>query len=230
LAPRDRGWLESLRLSLEIADVGYGRLVEGLLGMTTEGPLDLGKGPVARAFADAWSMVDATWQVHELLCRPAITVQSASADKPAVQVSAFKKAVKHLQSVRNKGQHRDVHGPNAVEAGIPVWGTLRWSRVDDGSPQAFKTCVLTVDSTNSSTHDFINPLGKPIIGPIDRVQLCAFGETVDLSEIVVKLQEHANEWDAVLAPQFKNCPRGQPAMLVVVGGVIDPPSVEHPEL
>jgi hypothetical protein len=151
--------------------------------------MGLGPGTMAAAFADAWSMIDAIWQVHELHDRPAFSMDRPIEGKPVVQVSAFKKAVKHVRGVRNKGQHRDIEGPKAAEAGLPAWGTLCWLVVAEGHPPTGKSCLLISNSSdNTGRGQFINPAGLAMRAGIDHVQLCAFDETVDLSDMLVHLR------------------------------------------
>ncbi|MDI3292143.1 hypothetical protein [Polyangium sp. 15x6] len=167
------------------------------------------------AFADAWSFVDSTWRIHELLDRPSIHFATAGSG-PTVRALNFKKSVRHFQGARNGMQHLDTKGVKMAEAGFPVWGSLHWVALLEADGSRGLVCTMISGPSLDGTYHMINPTIHEIRGPIDLIELRAFGQVIEISKTYELVIQLAREFEAALEPQFGSHPTSPSDILLSI--------------
>ena len=206
LEARQRGWLEGLGFSIEIADLAMNRLADGLLNlMPLEGPSNLELR--AAVIADAWTFLDAAWRLKRFLVdsrfprAPGPPVEAKPA--PEYTARAFGEAVSGIKSIRDGYQHLDNYAASLANEGEMVWGHISWA-TSPGDGKRFRVHSLTASmaTPGQPPKQLVAPTSLPT-APISDITLFAFGKSVNLSVIHTAIAEAAASFEAALSPQFE---------------------------
>jgi hypothetical protein len=219
-----RGWIEGLRFSIEIADLAMRRLgtvLYGLAGQSHATQTLLEPDAYTAAITDAWTFVDAAWRLKRFILdgrlpiSPGHTPPLPYPDDRRIQVDGFKKAIAGVQAVRDGFQHIDDRAAGLAKRGETVWGYLSWAVLCPEKAEA-QTCVLVSGSSGPDTTDYsmVNPIGKPFHGPIDHITLHAHQHTVDMSELHRQIAILTRKFEDVFRPQFGELPVDSSAVLL----------------
>jgi hypothetical protein len=229
LYPPQKGWIDGIRYSVDIADIAMHRLCADLQELTRRSATGATNGaPVdpelqACAVADAWTFVDAVWRLKRFLVdsnlpRPPGPPHAPIEDEEyTVDVRQLRTALKPIKQLRDGYQHLDNHAPRIAENGDTVWGHLNWIALDSGSG-AVRTCLLVTGDDGRATSNFsmVNPAGKTLHGPIDHIVLHAFESSANLSEVYLQLISAVRGLERVLGHQVPDHPQAVGGFLVVL--------------
>jgi hypothetical protein len=203
------------------------RLVQELLVLAPlDGPLQASEVEkaelTAAAVADAWTFVDAAYRFKRFFYDrplPRVSGMPTGEMKPEYQISGkrLKAAVDGLKDLRDKFQHLDVYAPKQGDADEPVWGDLSWLLYDPSTGHFYSSVLVTSSPTaEGMSHNFINPLGKPIQSSPDLITLTAFGQEVNLCEIHRAMAEVVAEIGRVATLQFEGLPVNDSTMVLTL--------------
>lgn len=163
--PSQAGFMDGIRLSAEVVDLALSRLEATLLELSEKGlPPDPEAALVASAFSDAWTVVDATNRIRELIRQMPGLKQNANHRLLLMRTTA-------IERLRDALQHINNEIPGLSAAGQSVWGELRWIAMPRPETHMAKACVLIGGRIHTGAHRLPNPSGRPIKCPIDHVSL-----------------------------------------------------------
>lgn len=225
-----RGWLEGLRYSVEIADLSMRRL-RGLL-------LDLvGRASVAgesqqvildpdaytAVVADAWTFLDATWRLKRFLVDGRLPRPPGPPQEPpeetdvTLDLSRFEDALTDVKAARDGFQHFDDQAARIAGERKPVWGYINWAVISPET-KTVHTCLLVPGGLppGSTKFSFVNPAGKPFHPPVDHILLHAFDKSIDLTELHRQLADVTQRLETILRPQFEGSEVNAATFLVLI--------------
>ncbi len=200
--PQQASFLDGIRISIEMIDIAYTRLVHDLLEIRIDDDrILMNEGSTASLFLDTWSMVDSAFRLRELIQQmPGIKKSKAHSIKIFLQKTSTVEILRHIiQHLRN-----EIH--DIAKKGWPVWGSLTWIRIEKFDDYCRHSCMVVPGRLIDGNHKAINPHGKKIRGLIDHITLTSKEIELPISDLfysVVKLNE---EMESILSRQFENLP------------------------
>lgn len=242
LNAEQRGYLEGVRHSIDLADLSMRRLHAALDQLSTvaiAGGTDRGEVPAeiyTAAMADAWGFVDATWRLRNFINdrhvplggHPSFGASRNQAGR--VDARSFLKAAKVLRELRDGFQHLDNFASKQAMSGNPIWGYLTWIATTP-NPRRVETCVLVTGTHGPGKVFFkvVNPSGLEIRGPFDHVTINAFSMEANLSGLHREIATFTANLEGVIGPQLPpDEPKRLPALLIrMTFGFDDEPTTSN---
>lgn len=194
LNPHQTLFLSSIRVTIEMVDIAYARLLETLGQLT-----DVEKvGPnlerlASEALLDAWSIVDAIHRLRESLDQMLGLVRSRS---HGLQI--FKRRTADFQILRNSVQHLRGEITDMAEKGQAAWGVLSWLAANESDLTTLRACSLIVGGQAQKTPVFPIPVAGEMTGPLSRVILTHKGLQVELSTAVAEVTSLTKRLESAL--------------------------------
>lgn len=143
-------------------------------------------------FLYAWGFVDSVDRLRDLLEKG---LGSLSDETDAV--------LRPCRTLRNHVQHLRQRLLDPAQEQMVEWGTISWFAMnEDGSGGTIHALVPGGMAARPDIR-MVSPLGRHIHGPVDMVELSAFGDTLSLSDIHRHLLVLADRLGEGLAPQFE---------------------------
>ncbi len=235
LRPDQTMFLDGMRVSIQMADVSYARLLDTLARLArihdTKNVDELGPTDTAICMLDAWSIIDSCHRLRELLQG----LPGMKANDAGRQI--FLRATSDVEKLRHVVQHLRNEIKDLVPLGLPVWGSLAWFVVDDEKMFAGKSCVVVTGNMSvRGEHPAVNPAGQVIRGPVDHVTLTAGGVQISLSKVMQAIAQFTARFErqfrAWLDTQPAGMPRAPGDLLLMAKFVGTPPEaapVEPPD-
>jgi hypothetical protein len=198
LEPRQRRFLDGVRLSIEMTSCAHDRLVVGLASLLRGAPAtEIPRGAFAAVMLDAWAIVDG---IHRLRC---LLRQMPGMKKATPHYRLFERETGNVVELRNHVQHLDQELSDTKDPTLPAWGELAWVRVPDEShPEHVTLCAIVPGAIFDRETRMVNPIGRQLRGHVDQIELTAFGLTANLSELFRALQTFAAHLDSGLTKAF----------------------------
>jgi len=194
-------FIDGLRISAEILDLAYSRLIQTLFRLAepdcTKEERAIG---IISAVGDAWSIVDSTHRIRRLLRR----MPRVKKKGPALQV--FFRATFDADALRHVIQHLDEKVTGILALGAPVWGTLQWLVLLDRKTFLMRTSTIAPGTAFDAEHPVQNPAGKTMRATVDHVILTANGVSIDLSDVFYEVKKMVGRMESTLANRFSNLP------------------------
>mgnify|MGYP006873467032 CR=1 FL=1 len=184
-------FLDGIRYAIQIFDLASSRLGGTLhqLSQIKENSPELADG-ISSAIADAWTMIDSTHRLRELLEQ----LPGLKKKEPALQL--FLKRTSKVEDLRNFFQHFRNEIDTFTELGLPLWGTLSWVYTDreTGRSQQYSIAPGTFFDgvgIHSCTYDRFHHKF------VERVLFQAGTERIDLADLndwMTDFVEWYSEW------------------------------------
>jgi hypothetical protein len=201
LDQRQRMLIDGIRYSIGMAELAYIRLQAMLFYISAQG--NTSSANFASVFADVWLIVDAVSRLRRL-------VNALPGGDTHETTQLFCRDTDILRLLRNRVQHMDERVADLVNLQEPAWGYITWVSFLNVSsnelPQSGKTHVLASGSMRNVAFNFENPAGKEITASIDLLSLHAYGFSVGISEIMIKVQALTKFLEEQLQKQFEGHP------------------------
>jgi len=201
LDPKQRIFFDAIRYSGQMISIAYARLQGQLLkGSATFN--DAGKMTSFEAiFLDVWSIVDAVHRFSHLINNtPRISHRG-----PKIRI--FEEKTDGIEDLRHGVQHLGGTINELVKLNMPAFGVLSWAYVPDPSANiCFVYTLLSGSIVKSGGHHIVNPAGREFRPPIDHIELAAFGNTVNLSDVYRAVESLAESLENELRPQILEHP------------------------
>lgn len=121
LDDRQRMFIDGISVTLQMLDVAFERLKQGLAELSPARQDEMFYAPV---LLDAWSMVDSA-------NRLALLLRYMKNVKKTPQMRVFKKHLEAVEPLRNSIQHLNKDIQRTAADGAATWGTLSWVVVAD---------------------------------------------------------------------------------------------------
>ena len=208
LDPKQRVQLDGIRSSIEMADLAFRRLVQSLSLISKRAEQDFNSDNYTLAFSDAWTIIDSIDRLRGLLHPLAKSDQNDSN-----YIQGFIDSFTVIRVLRNGIQHVNGRIEKLVKNNSSVWGSLSWVAIDKNEPNSGKVHVI-IDGPiiNNSSFPAVNPIEKDISYPISQIQLTAYEESVNISDIHEALRSLYNNMEEMLKPQFEGQPKSGATM------------------
>lgn len=211
LNSRQRLYLDGIRYSLEMIDIAYERLREMLLRLTMlEDEMPPPPGEFATALLDAWSVVDSSLRLHNLLTQ----LPGFRKSQPETQLIIGKLAA--TEQLRHGVQHLDGELRDSINANRPAWGWLTWLAVPDPAarPSIFYRCLLLPGSITSEMTSPPIRAAADISPPVGTIRLHAYGHEVSLSDVYDGLGSYVPGFATGLEEAVGESPTGPADLLL----------------
>ena len=187
--PHQTLFLSSIRVTIEMIDIAYARLLETLGQLTATEKVGPNLGRLAsEALLDAWSIVDAIHRLRELLDQMPGLAQSRS-----YGLQVFKRRTADFETLRNSVQHLRGELSGMAEKGQAAWGVLSWLAATESDLTTLRACALIVGGHHRKTPMF--PV--PVAGKL-RIILTHKNLEVDLSTAVAEVATLTKRLDSAL--------------------------------
>jgi len=203
-------FLDGIRHAIEIMDVGFHRLRNGLTKAALEPPNSTELPLVgAGLFLDAWAVVDAIDRFRQLYQGfPGMTRINAPED-----IQPLRESLKIFRDLRNVGDHIATRVPEIVSKGDgAALGELTWLTGAQLLPKVVAWhCVLRPGTFQSRPSPPTNAIETKLDWPTDYICLKAGGYQGNLSQVRTKIAGRVrhleSQLDATfLLPKFENVP------------------------
>jgi hypothetical protein len=133
-------YLDGIRYCFHIFDITSTRLAESLQSLSSRDQAsDLLADRIATAIADAWTLIDSTHRLRELLSQ----VPRLKKSTPELQV--FLRSTASAEGLRHFYQHFRTEIDQFVSAGAPLWGSLSWIHTDPANGE--NSCYIAAPGT-----------------------------------------------------------------------------------
>jgi hypothetical protein len=171
--------LDGIRIAADITDLAYHRLVETLLFALKDretGGENIGRC-VLMATMDAWTIIDATHRLRELLgSMPGLS-------KRLLDFQIYIRKTKIADDLRNYVQHFRNDITTIINANAPLWGVLTW-RTKDDMDGAQNTYALVPRTYFLDINTSFGVLGYKVEESIADIKLEVRSMIADLRELV----------------------------------------------
>ena len=204
-------FFDGVRYAAEMSHLAFTRLLKTLHALPeaeagTAEYADL----VTAAMTDAWTIVDSTHRLRELLAQFPKLKQKL----PNLQV--FYRATTGVETFRNVIQHLRGEIDKLAENGLPVWGSLTWRvQIDPatGEEAGFGVCAGTFYPGASI---YLSQFGDRLAKPIGRVCLNMGMVKLDLGELIRSIEPVIRFLEKGLAEQLPNEPHNAADALIQI--------------
>ena len=202
LKQSDRMLLDGIRYSVEMAEIGYKRLINSLylISFSDEQSEVV---DFAAIFADIWSIIDAVSRLRRLI----YAIPNAKDHETA---QSFYSKTDSIRLLRNRVQHMEERYVELVELQEPAWGYITWVSFyqfsTDGLPSAGRTHLLASGSIRGVELQFESPLKKSIAAPLGMISLRAFGFFIDIDETIADIKLVVQVLEESFAQHFSGMP------------------------
>jgi hypothetical protein len=206
-------YFDGIRYSVDMAHLAHARLRRTLRELTHtpqkhERPPEL---EIVSAILDAWSIVDAVYRLRKLL------LHCPGLKQKTPPMTLFRTRTEGVESLRNSVQHLNTEINALVTEGVPVWGVLSWCSVLDPATHSMYSCSLISGTMlPHKGHPVVNPLGRPIVLPVDLITLAASGYSVCLSDVMREVESLTRALEEDLRNRFTDLAQGAADLLVCI--------------
>lgn len=211
-------FLDSIRYSIEMADIAHVRLRKTLFEISTSDAADTEQRHLltVSSILDAWSIVDSVHRLRALVRRmPGLKKSTAGA-------RSFMRQVEEVEVLRNAVQHLDTELDRRVEANLPAWGVLTWIAVV-GEQRAAACALISGSIAPAQQVELPNPAGRTVEVPVDSITLSASGRSVCLSKVMRAVQTMVRQLEPSLSEQFGEHSQGAADLFVATIIGFEPP-------
>lgn len=132
-------FLDGIRYSFHIFDLTCNRLTESLRTLSGKQPSELIADRISAAIADAWTLIDVTHRLRELLS------QAPRLKKNLPELQAFLRSTEAVEGLRHFNQHFRTEIDKFSSVGAPLWGSLSWVYTDIDSGE--NSCYIVAPGT-----------------------------------------------------------------------------------
>lgn len=198
--PNQALFLDGMRHAVEMIDVAFRRLREGLskLALAPPSPADL---PLITAgtFIDAWAVIDGIDKFRMLYpAMPGMTLRA-----PSAAVAPLQEVLQPFRDLRNIGQHVSQRSEFVLSTGSAAIGELEWLTIAQLEPAmiAFH-CTLRPGTLRAAPELPTEPITSTLDMPTDFICLKAGGYRGNLSTVRVHIAGRVRHLEASLTEQF----------------------------
>lgn len=209
VTPKQAVFLDGIRHSIEVMDVGFGRLRIGLTKVALEPPHphDL---PLVGAglFLDAWAVVDAIDRFRQFYSRFPGMKRSAASD----QIPSLSESLQTFRNLRNVGDHVVDRADAVVAKGGAALGELTWLTGAQILPEVIAWhCVLRPGTLRSEPALPSMPLETTLDWPTDYICLKAGSYRGNLSQVRIHIAGRIRHLESQLnkifsKPEYERMP------------------------
>lgn len=214
-------FLDAIRFSIEMILIAYNRLSHNLLSISC---LNSERDPnwqlpheiFGAALLDAWSIIDSSIRLSELLKQIPRSKRHAVATDRATETSASPnnvldlgkmsdvkeflncESIKYAHVLRNHFHHlhQDINEQRGIDN--PVLGRISWITFVHSAKPTLRAYILVPGAIFSSNHRGINPLGQAIKYPIDLITIEAHDVVLSLSTLAYNTDTLRRNIDAII--------------------------------
>ena len=200
VTPKQAVFLDGIRHAIEVMDIGFSRLRNGLTKAALEPPLasDLPLGG-AGLFLDAWAVVDAIDRFRQFYLRFPGMQRSAAPD----QIPPLSEALQNFRDLRNVGDHVVDRADAVVAKGGAALGELTWLTGAQVLPKVIAwRCVLRLGTLRSEPVLPSKPLETTLDWPTDYICLQASGYQGNLSQVRIHIAGRIRHLESQLNKTF----------------------------
>jgi hypothetical protein len=209
VTPKQAVFLDGIRHAIEVMDIGFGRLRNGLTKAALEPPLppDL---PLVGAglFLDAWAVVDAIDRFRQFYLRfPGMEYLA-----PSDQIPPLSETLQNFRNLRNVGDHVVDRADAVVAKGGAALGELTWLTGAQVLPKVVAWhCNLRPGTLRSQPTIPSTPLETTLDWPTDYICLKAGGYQGNLSQVRIHIAGRVRHLESQLnktfsKPEFERVP------------------------
>ena len=133
-------YFDGIRYCFHIFDLTCARLTESLRTLSSGDQASaLLADRIAAAIADAWTLIDVTHRLRELLS------QAPRLKKSSPELQVFLRCTEAVEGLRHFYQHFRTGIDQFAVAGAPLWGSLSWVHTDSISGE--NSCYVAMPGT-----------------------------------------------------------------------------------
>lgn len=200
VSPKQAVFLDGIRHSIEVMDIGFGRLRNGLTKAALE-PLHPPELPLVGAglFLDAWAVVDAIDRFRQFYLRFPGMQHSAVPD----QIPPLSKTLQNFRDLRNVGDHVVDRADAVVAKGGAALGELTWLTGAQVLPEVVAWhCVLRPGTLRSQPVLPSTPIETTLDWPTDYICIKAGGYQGNLSQVRIHIAGRIRHLESQLDKSF----------------------------
>jgi hypothetical protein len=216
---------DGLRFAFDMMHISYTRLVATLERISKhhgskDKAAEFTEDPTL-ALTDAWAVVDNLWRLHQVL-------RNARGLKGSPDLEVVLRAIAKVKGLRDGIQHAGENLKTIAAGRNPLLGSLSWIWTGDEPEKRLYSFAIGAGSVRDGWMPLVNPAGgRSIHRPIGLVTLSAFGEEIELTDLVVRGIQLARGLDASMREQAGTMPTGGADIVVAV--VMEPARPPDPE-
>ena len=198
--PKQRLFLDAIRVSAHFVGLAYKRLIENLEKSIP--PENREKDCGLKAMVDAWSIVDSVYRLRQLVQR----MPRYRDRMPSKQV--FLRSTSDAEDLRHAIQHLDTDIETLLKAGQPPMGALTWIVPIDKSEGTMRIESFIPGQLEEASPGSLVSVPPDVPEHIDQVELWASEYRVNLSELYRAVAKLVSSLETSLRPQCPELPRG----------------------
>lgn len=209
--PKQALFLDGIRHSVEIMDLAYGRLRDGLTHLALHPPApDELPDLSAHAFLDAWSFVDAIDRFRMMYTQmPGIKFGAAKVGIPPLQ-----DILQEFRYLRNVADHLAQRADFVLSRNGTALGELNWLTGVQLQPEVIAWhCTLHPGTLQSAPSTQTNPIVSTLDWPTDSIRLSAGGYEGNLSVVRIHIAVRIRHLEAQLQHVFQQPNQAQVPIL-----------------
>lgn len=171
-------YLDGLQVSFEYISHVYSRIYEALQEWEPKAPVD---SNFNRLILDCWVLIDMIKRMRTLL-------ENTPGLKNNSSLRIFINETKTVPTFRHYIQHLETEAQQVADTGRPIWGTISWSqKYPDGKIIVGMYAPGRVAECKGIP--LANPAGRKFFTDIDHIELSIKDKTVNISELVRRVQK-----------------------------------------
>jgi hypothetical protein len=201
-------FFDGIRYSVEMTVLAYHRLRTVATELSRAVSLTKEPDPTlfTAALADAWSIIDSTHRLRELISdAPGFTKKQRS-----VELRVFNDRTADVETLRHKVQHLRGEIRTVAETDHPVWGVLSWWSHFAEEPDILRRCQLAAGTLFQSDYPEFKLEKMWLASPVDRFELTAHGVSVSLTDTHKAVERVARAIEDALGEGLKAFPQEAP--------------------
>lgn len=209
--PKQALFLDGIRHAVEIMDVAYGRLRDGLTHLALHPPASNELPNLsAHAFLDAWSFVDAIDRFRMMYTQmPGIKLGAAKVGIPPLQ-----EVMQEFRHLRNVADHLAQRADFVLSRNGAALGELNWLTGVQLQPEVIAWyCTLRPGTLQSVPPTQANPIVSTLDWPTDSIRLSAGGYDGNLSVVRTHIAVRIRHLEAQLQRVFQQSTQAQVPIL-----------------
>jgi hypothetical protein len=209
--PKQALFLDGIRHAVEIMDVAFGRLRDGLTHLALHPPASNELPELsAHAFLDAWSFVDAFDRFRMMYTQmPGIKFGAAKAGIPPLR-----EAMQEFRNLRNVADHLAQRTDFVLSRNGAALGELNWLTGVQLLPEVIAWhCTLRPGTLQSAPPTQTNPIVSTLDWPTDSIRLSAGGYEGNLSVVRTHIAVRIRHLEAQLQRVFQQPTQAQVPIL-----------------
>ena len=187
-------FLDAIEYFFQMVQIGYQRLLKDCKDLSDEKITENDTQAIMEyILLDAWTIIDVTKRLRTML-------QHMPGLKHSLKLKLFLNRSSALPDLRDYVQHLEDKANDVSDTGRLILGSFSWATEyfnDEKEPQRVKVLGVVPGRLESVKGiPLINPAGREFHSPIDHIELTAAETTLNLSELVRRIEQFSLEFIA----------------------------------